>query len=95
MTITRKKFDASFKAKVAKEALRESRTINEIASEYSVHPSQVALWKKMLVDNCTSLFENRKKREQQTVVNVEEMQRVAGEQAITIAWYKKKFGIAN
>ncbi len=34
----RRLFDASFKAKVALEALREQKTINQLAAEYDLHP---------------------------------------------------------
>ena len=37
----RKKHSAEFKAKIALEALKNLRTINEIASEAQVHPTQV------------------------------------------------------
>ena len=34
------------KAKVGLEAIRGTKTINEIGLEYGVHPAQVGLWKK-------------------------------------------------
>jgi transposase len=37
---------AEFKAKVALEAIRGERTVNELAAEYGVHPVQIAPWKK-------------------------------------------------
>jgi transposase-like protein len=42
----RKTYSTDFRAKVALEAIRDDRTINEIASEYEVHPSQVTTWKR-------------------------------------------------
>ncbi|SCA62489.1 hypothetical protein SCG7086_AA_00650 [Chlamydiales bacterium SCGC AG-110-P3] len=42
---------------VALEAAKENRTINELASEYKIHPSQVSQWKKELLDSASSLFE--------------------------------------
>ncbi len=42
----RRKFTAEFKAKVALEALRGDRTIQEIASRHKVHPNQVSSWKR-------------------------------------------------
>lgn len=35
---TRKYFSGAFKAKVALEAIRAVKTVNEIAQEYGVHP---------------------------------------------------------
>lgn len=54
----RRKFTSEFKSKVALEALREQQPIHEIAKRYQVHPSQVTDWKKALLGNANSVFEN-------------------------------------
>ena len=46
----RKNFSGEFKAKVALEAIRGIKTVNEIGQEFGVHPTQVGLWKKELQD---------------------------------------------
>ena len=57
----RRRHTAAFKAKVALEAIRADRSVNELAGLYRVHPSQIAHWKKRsheLVKNPTLTHES-------------------------------------
>ena len=45
MTTQRKTYSAEFKSKIAVEAIRGFKTINELAAEYGVHPHQISMWK--------------------------------------------------
>ena len=54
----RRVFSASEKAKVALAALREDQTVNEIAIERGVHPTQVRHWKKQLLEGLPTVFED-------------------------------------
>jgi transposase-like protein len=55
---TRRRFTAEFKAKVALEALRGDRTIQEIAAKHQVHPNQVGTWKRQALDGLGAVFSN-------------------------------------
>ena len=50
MARKRRPFTPSFKAKVALEAVREVKTIGEIAENSKLHPTQINLWKNSLLD---------------------------------------------
>ena len=54
----RRRFTADFKARVALEALRGDKTIQEIAAKYKVHPNQVSTWKRQAVDGLDEVFSN-------------------------------------
>ena len=55
---TRRRFTADFKAKVALEALRGDKTIQEIAARHKVHPNQVSAWKRQAMDGLGAVFSN-------------------------------------
>lgn len=59
---SRRVFSASEKAKVALAALREEQSVNEIAVERGVHPTQVRLWKKQLLEGLPTVFEDGRSR---------------------------------
>ena len=61
MKAKRRRHDGAFKARVALEAIKEGKTIHEIAKDNDVHPTQVTDWKKTLVENIAGVFENSKR----------------------------------
>ena len=55
----RKRYSAEFKAKVAREALKEESTIADIATRFSIHPNQVSEWKKQALGGLADIFEGK------------------------------------
>ena len=55
---TRRRFTADFKARVALDALRGDKTIQEIATRHKVHPNQVSTWKRQAMDGLGAVFSN-------------------------------------
>jgi len=91
MGTKRRSYSDKFKAKVALEAVREVKTISELASEHQVHPSQISTWKKLLVGNAAELFSRgsnhtNKTEDQLTGPLYEEIGRLR----MDVKWLKKK-----
>jgi len=83
------------KAKVALEAAKGNKTVNEIAQEYGVHPTQVGLWKKTLLENAGQLFDV--KRGAKTIDPQSDSERLyakIGQLNMELEWLKKKSGIS-
>ena len=84
---------ATFKKKVALEAIRETETINEIAQKHGVHPAQVRKWKKELLDNAEMAFERGTKVNTNFEVKESQLHEQIGRLSVENAWLKKKLEI--
>jgi transposase-like protein len=90
----RKVFTGEQKAKVALAAIKGTKTVNEIAQQFGVHPTQVNQWKKELLDNAGGVFE--KKRGPKPVSAESDPDRLyakIGQLNMELDWLKKKSGI--
>jgi hypothetical protein len=91
----RKLMTSTQKAKVALEAVKGSKTVNEIAQEYSVHPTQVGLWKKALLENASQLFDvKRGSKAIDPQSDPERLYAKIGQLNMELEWLKKKSGIS-
>ena len=52
----RRQHSAEFKARVALEALRGIKTVNQIAEDNEIHPVQVSQWKTVIRERLPELF---------------------------------------
>ena len=91
MTKKRKTFTDKFKSKIALDAIKGIKTVNELASEYKVHPNQVSQWKKQLVLHAPESFARGKStsarsEEELTAPLYEEIGRLK----MDIKWLEKK-----
>ncbi len=91
MARTRRRFDGKFKAKVALEAIRELRTVSEIAKQFKVHPNQVTLWKKQLLSGAEQVFESAgAKGSKSDEPEAAELYEQIGRLKVELEWLKKK-----
>ena len=89
----RRRFTAEFKARVAREALKEHKTIAELAAEYEVHPHQISQWKKQLLDALPELFSTRRDSDRQAEEALKDrLYRQIGQLQVELDWLKKKVG---
>ena len=91
MSKDRRRFSAEFKFKVALEAAKGTKTINELASEYEVHPNQIGQWKKELLEGGASLFarSSAQQQRQQEALQTELYEQI-GRLKMELEWLKKK-----
>ena len=88
----KKVFTPQQKAAVALEAIKGDRTVNQIASAYEVHPSQIQSWKKIVQENLTTLFTDKRRKEGKPEQElIDELYRTIGQRDIELGWLKKKF----
>lgn len=59
MADNRRTLSTQFKAKVAIEAIKGEKTINELAKEHGVHPGQITQWKKALLEKAPEAFTSK------------------------------------
>jgi transposase-like protein len=86
----RRRHPAAFKARVALEAAKQTKTVAELAKAFQVHPVQISQWKKQLLDGVESLFRDgrRREREEDQAVQSELYERI-GRLNMEVEWLKK------
>ena len=90
----RKTYDKDFKAKVALEALRGDKTIQELGQIYQVHPNLITQWKKLLLENAANLFERANKipeEQAEAEAKQEMLLKEVGQLQIENRFLKKKY----
>jgi transposase-like protein len=93
MSRKRKHYSKELKAKIALEAVKGYSSINEISKEYKVHPNQISLWKKQLLENLPEIFDNSRgpKTEGNNSELTDQLYRQIGKLEMELEWLKKKY----
>lgn len=88
----RRRHEPEFKARVALEALKGLKTVQQIAKEFDIHPVQVSDWKKMMLEGASDVFASGRKKspEEQLEKEKEKLHAKIGQQAVEIDFLLKK-----
>jgi transposase len=89
----RKQHTAAFKAQVALATLKGDKTVNELASQYGVHPTLIHAWKKQLLAGADQVFSNGSKvATADAETEKAELFEQIGRLKMELEWLKKKVG---
>ena len=92
---TRRKFSASFKARVALEAVKNQQTLAELAVKFEVNPVMISKWKAEFLENMSAAFEKEDSSKNE-VVDTKELYAQIGQLKVENEFLKKscsKLGI--
>jgi putative transposase len=96
MTTPRKRYSADFKSKIALEAVKGTKTVNEIASIHGLHPNQITQWKKQLLEELPLLFSDKRVKANKDQEALEErLYQQIGQLKVELDWLKKKSGLLS
>jgi len=91
--ISKRYHTPTFKAQVARAAIKGEKTIAQIASEYAIHTTQVNTWRKLADEGLPSLFsDNQVKALQAKDQEIDRLHAAIGSREVEIDWLKKRLG---
>ena len=91
MSGNRKQYSSKFKFQVTIEAVKGTKTINQLASEHGLHPNLVSLWKRQLLNSGPEIFDHPMTGHQQQLQTREtELFEQIGRLKMELEWLKKK-----
>jgi len=91
--MSKKRYTARFKAQVAIEAIREERSISEIASEHGIHPEMVRRWKRQFLENSPKVFSQDGDEEKELQKKIDELYRQIGQLKVERDFLSRKLGL--
>ena len=95
----RNQYTKQKKAEIVIELLKEEKTVNQIASEYGIHPTQLNQWKKKALESLPEIFERgentAQKAEKEYQQQIEQLYIEIGYLTTQVKWLKKKSGIRD
>jgi len=86
----RKYHSSTFKAKVALEAIKENKTINELSVEFGVKAKQIYTWRDRLLKDIATIFTDKRSAKNKKD-DVEKLHKIIGKQAVEIEFLADVF----
>lgn len=91
MATVRRRHSSEFKAQVALAALKGQKTLNELATDYGVHPVQIAQGKRQAQEGLTGVFASPGDRQGKAdAALVEQLYQQIGQLKVELDWLRKK-----
>ena len=85
-----KRHNAQFKFRVALDAAKGTKTLNELAGQYELHPSQISEWKSQLLKAGASIFSTTTARQQKDQEALQaDLSEQIGRLQMELEWLKK------
>lgn len=88
MKKSRRKFSASFKSKVAIEAIKDQKSLQELAVKFELHPNQISSWKREFLENADLAFGSKSEKEN-TILETEPLYSKIGQLQVENDFLKK------
>jgi transposase-like protein len=96
MATTRRQYTPKFKARVAVEAIRGEKTLNQLGSQFGLHPVQIAHWRRTALDHIEDLLvdgRTRKGRDAEAEADRDALFEEIGRLKVELDFVKKKAGM--
>lgn len=95
MSTSRKRRSPALKAKVAIAAIKAQKTTSQLATEFGIHPSQIAKWKKQAIDSIPEIFEQSSRSTDEAIQReTASLYEQIGRLKVELDWIKKKSGFS-
>ena len=92
MSKKRRNHSATFKAKVALDAIKGEKTLSALATQYELHPTQIQQWKKQLLEGSRDVFGSLEKKRKDFDSEIKELHAKIGQLTMERDFLAKAFG---
>jgi transposase-like protein len=80
----------AFKAKVALAAVRQEKTLSQLAAQFKVHPTAIGKWKAQLLEQASDVFIDKRAKKKNDDPTVDDLFQKIGRLEVELDWLKKK-----